>query len=154
VQIPELYEALFRGVIDAIFMANSAMVPLKWHEVGKSYLTLGNSVVFSQAVTLNLDTWNNLPEDIQQAFLDASLETARWSIDENVRVVKETYETFEKYGVDVVTLPEEETRAYCEILSKYSMAEWLNNAADRGVSGKAAIIQEYWDEMRWGRWTN
>lgn len=153
VQIPELYESLSRGVIDAIFMATSAVVPLKWHEVGKSYLTLGDSVVFSQAVTLNLDTWNSLPEDIQQAFLDASLETARWSIEENLRIVRETYATFEKYGVDLVILPEEETRAYCELLSSYSMAEWLRNAAARGVSDQAAVIQKYWDEMKWGRWT-
>jgi len=152
VQIPELYESLSRGVIDAIFMATSAVVPLKWHEVGKSYLTLGDSVVFSQAVTLNLDTWNNLPKDVQQAFLDASLETARWSIEENVRVVEETYAAFEKYGVDLVRLPEAETRAYCELLGRYSMMEWLNNAAERGVSDKAAVIQKYWDEMKWGRW--
>lgn len=152
VQIPELYESLSRVVIDAIFMAASAVVPLKWHEVGKSYLTLGDSVVFSQTVTLNLDTWNSLPGDIQQAFLDASLETARWSIEENSKTVKETYAAFEKNGVDLVTLPEEETRAYCELLSSYSVAEWLVSAADRGVSDQAAVIQKYWDEMKWGRW--
>jgi TRAP-type C4-dicarboxylate transport system substrate-binding protein len=150
VQIPELYESLSRGVIDAIFMATSAVVPLKWHEVGESYLTLGDSVVFSQAITLNLDAWNSLPEDIQKVFLDASLETARWSIEENARVVKDTYGAFEQYGVDLVILPPEETRAYCETLSEYSMAEWLSNASERGVSDKAGVIRKYWDEMKWG----
>ena len=65
VQIPELYEALSRGVIDGIFMATAAVIPLKWFEITKCHLKLGENTVLSQAITLNLNTWKKLPEDVQ-----------------------------------------------------------------------------------------
>jgi TRAP-type C4-dicarboxylate transport system substrate-binding protein len=154
VQIPELYEALSRGVIDAIFMATAAIVPLKWYEVGETYLTLGDNVTVSMPITLNLNTWNSLPADVQQAFLEASEETARWSIEEIELIVEETHEMFELSGVDIVDPPRDEVNKFWEEFARVATQDWLDNAKEKGVGEQAAVIQKYWDDMKWGKWTN
>jgi TRAP-type transport system periplasmic protein len=153
VQIPDIYESMSRGVIDTIFMANSAVISLKWYELGKTHLSLGDNNVLSQALTLNLDTWNSLPADIQQIFIDASKETAQWSINEAVKIQEATYQAFEKSGVNIVTLPDEDRTRFFETLFKYSTQNWLDVCKKKGVGDKAPVIQKYWDEMKWGRWS-
>lgn len=151
VQIPELYESLSRGVIDAIFMATAAVVPLKWYEVGKSHLVFGDNFVISQPITLNLDKWNSLPADVQQAFIEASRETALWSLEEDRRRTQETYDTLKQAGVEIVELSKEESNAFFESLARYVNEDWLKNAENRGVSDKAAVIEKYWADMKWGK---
>lgn len=152
VQIPEIYESMSRGVIDTIFMADSAIIPLKWYELGEIHLSLGDNNVLSQALTFNLDKWNSLPEDVQQAFIEASWETSQWSVGESARTQKETMEMLEKSGVKIVTLPQEDINRFFEVLFKYSIENWLETCRDKGVEDKAKVIQKYWDEMKWGRW--
>lgn len=152
VQIPEIYESMSRGVIDTIFMANSAVISLKWYELGKTHLSLGDNNVVSQPITFNLDKWNSLPVDIQRAFIEASEETAHWSISEAKRIEQETYEALKKYGVNIVQLPTEEIELFFETLFRHSLENWLEICGKKGVADDAAIIQKYWDVMKWGRW--
>lgn len=152
VQIPELYEALSRGVIDAIFMATGANVPLKWYEISKSHLILGDVVVCSQPIAFNLDTWNSLPDDVQQAFLDASLETAMWSIEHDKEIAEMTYEVFGEAGVDVVSLPQEEVDTWFAAVEKHAIAVCLENCRAAGVEDEVNVLLPYWREMMWGRW--
>lgn len=152
VQIPELYESMSRGVIDAIFMADAAVIPLKWYEVGKTHLAFGDNFGVSQPITLNLDTWNRLPADVQQAFIEASAETALWSIELDQCNQENTYNMFEKAGVEIVNLSPKESNAFFEELTRYATDDWLENAQDRGVENEAAVIQKYWNDMKWGNW--
>ena len=152
VHIPELYESLSRGVIDAIFMATAAVIPLKWFEVGKTHLVLGESVVHSQPLAFNLDVWNRLPSDVQQAFIEASLDTAHWSVQHDREVVNKTYETFKKAGVPVVQLTEKEQNRFFEVISRHAMENYLDNAKKAGFGKEAKVVQKYWDKMKWGKW--
>ena len=152
VHIPELYEALSRGVIDAIFMATAAVIPLKWYEVGRTHLVLGESVVHSQPLAFNLNVWNRLPSDVQQAFIEASLDTAHWSVQHDIEVVNKTYEAFKKSGVPVVKLTKKEQNRFFEVISRHAMEEYLANAKETGVEDEAAVIQKCWDQMKWGKW--
>jgi len=152
VQIPDIYESMSRGVIDTIFMANSAVISLKWYELGKTHLSLGDNNVVSQPITINLDTWNSLPADIQQVFIDASKETSEWSISEALKIQQETNEAFKKSGVNIVELSPDDISLLFETIFKYSTKNWLEVCTKKGVADKASVIQKYWDEMRWGRW--
>ncbi len=154
VQIPELYESLSRGVIDAIFMATAGVVPLKWYEVGKTQLVLGDNFAISQPVTLNLDTWNRLPADVQQAFIEASRETAQWSIEADQRNIQNAYDTLKKAGVDIVQVSDEESNAFFKSLASHANEDWLENAKKCGVGDQAAVIEKYWNDMKWGKRAN
>lgn len=152
VQIPELYEALSRGVIDAIFMATAANVPMKWHELGKVHLQIGVNTILSAPLAFNLDVWNRLPADIQKAFMDAAWETAQWTVQATEENLKGTYKAFEEKGAEVIYVSDEESVAFFEVLFKHSTNNWLNICKAAGVEKDAKVVQKYWDEMKWGKW--
>jgi TRAP-type transport system periplasmic protein len=151
VAIPELYEGLSRGVIDIIFMATAAVLPLKWNEVGKSHLYFGDNTVISTPLAFNINSWNRLPEDIQKIFIEASRETAQWSINENDKFVKMTYGAFKKAGKPVVLASKADRGHFFNVLFKYQEENNKKIAKAAGVEKEAAIIQSYWNEMRYGR---
>lgn len=152
VQVPELYEALSRGVIDAIIMGTAAILPLKWNEIAKAQLVLGENVTFSQPLTLNLDVWNRLPGDVQQAFMEASLETAQWTIGGEKAMTEKTYATLKESGVPVVRVSAKEDKLFWDIDGRLAMEMYLSNAKKMGVKDQAAVIQKYWADMRVGKW--
>jgi len=152
VQIPELYEALSRGVIDAIFMATAANVPLKWHEIGKVHLAIGVNTIVSAPLAFNLDSWNRLPADVQQAFWEAAWETAQWTAQATEENLKNTYKAFEGVGAKVVFVSDKESVAFFKVLFKHSINNWMNICKAAGVEKDAKVVNKYWDEMKWGKW--
>lgn len=152
VQIPELYEALSRGVIDAIFMATAANVPLKWHEIGKVHLQLVDNTILSTPLAFNMDSWNRLPADVQKAFIEAAWETAQWTVEATEMNLKGTYKAFGDKGAKVVKISQKESEAFFKVLFKHSVNNWLNICKTAGVEREAKVIQKYWDEMKWGKW--
>jgi len=152
VQIPELYEALSRGVIDAIFMATAANVPLKWHEIGKVHLQFVDNTVISTPLAFNVNSWNRLPTDVQKAFMDAAWETAQWTVQQTEIHLKHTYEAFKEKGAEVIKISKQDSEAFFKILFKHSINHWTNISKAAGVEEDAKVIQKYWDEMKWGRW--
>jgi TRAP-type C4-dicarboxylate transport system substrate-binding protein len=152
VQIPELYEALSRGVIDAIFMATAANVPMKWHELGKVHLAIGVNTIVSAPLAFNLDSWNRLPADVQKAFWEAAWETAQWTAQATEENLKNTYKAFEGVGAKVVFVSDKESVAFFEVLFKHSINNWMNICKAAGVEKDAKMVNKYWDEMKWGKW--
>lgn len=151
VAIPELYEGMMRGVIDNIWMATSASIPLKWYEVAKTNLVIGELNALSQPMAINLDTWNSLPKDIQQAFIDASNETAEWSVTNDKEMIDGTFAVFKENGVGVVELSDDDVVKFYQILAKYSLEDWEKLCADAGLSSEADTIYKYWQDMMWGK---
>jgi TRAP-type C4-dicarboxylate transport system substrate-binding protein len=152
VQIPELYEALSRGVIDAIWMTTAAIVPLKWYEIAKTQLVLGQNAMNNVPLTFNLDTWNRLPGDIQQVITESARETAQWSVQLNEELLKMTYAKLEEEGVRIVKISDEESDTLFKVLLKQNKDNCLNIAKAAGVEKDALVIFKYWDEMKWGKW--
>jgi TRAP-type C4-dicarboxylate transport system substrate-binding protein len=151
VQIPELYEGMMRGVIDAIFMATAAAVPLKWYEIAKTNLVIGNLIACSQPIAINLKVWNSLPSDVQKAFIEASRETALWSVTHDKEIIDGTYALFEQSGVKIVQLPQAEVDLFYETLVKHSVEDWQKTCEAAGLKDEAAVILKYWQDMIWGK---
>ena len=152
VQVPELYESLSRGVIEGIFLTAAAVVPLKFIEIGKAQVVFGPNSMNNSPLAFNLDSWNRLPKDVQQAFIEASWETAQWSVQSTDNFIKGTYEQLEKKGARLVKISKKESDAFFGVLFKYATEEWLAKAKAAGVEKDSATILKYWDQMKWGKW--
>lgn len=147
VAIPDLYESLMRGTIDAIWMATAAAIPMKWFEVAQTNLVIGELNVCSQPLAFNKDFWDDLPKDVQQAFIKASEETAIWANQKDEEDINATYAMFEENGVDVVELPAADVELFYKTLAKYSIAESLKGAEEAGLKEEAELILEYWEPL-------
>ena len=79
-QLPysEVYMALKTGVVDGQDNAVSNIWDYKIYEVQK-YLTISNYATGPDPFMINLDWYNNLPEDLQQIFDQVAVETMKYS---------------------------------------------------------------------------
>lgn len=136
----EAYEALSKGVVRGNLGPVEILKGWKNAEV-TDYVTqtpfLYNTLFF---VTMNQDTWNSLPSDVQQAIekvngeyfekvamglWDKQNEAAlQWAVDET--------------GIEVITLPEEEANRWVALV-KPIQEEFVANMNDKGLDGRTIL---------------
>ncbi len=85
--LPEAYTSMQTGVYDGWIMFPSAWVNLKLHEVGPYYTLIGFGTITWHMLTMNLDTFNGLPPEVQEIVV----ETAKDFEEEVGRVNRERY---------------------------------------------------------------
>lgn len=137
--IPDGYENLSKGVVDAATMAFNPTVAMRWYEVAKNYLML-DTYVAGNPFTLNQNTWNSLNADEQALFREAaeaattySLDLANDGYDANMKILTDA-------GVTVNTISEEEGRLWYETLFSYQVTNCRNTASGLGVSENMETI--------------
>ena len=150
IQVPEMYEALSRGVVDALSMSLGPMVMLKWHEVSKSYMTK-NAFAAGQPIVVNLDLWNSLPDDIKQVFHEAAISSMEFSIKLDEQITNKNLEAFKESGLTIEGLPLEEQKKLYELWYKNNVKEWMGKCERAGVASEAEVMLKYIDELTWGK---
>ena len=70
--LPEAYTGLTTHVYEGWIMFPSAWVNLKLYEPGPFYTLIGFGSITWRALTINLDTWNRLPADVQEIMLEVA----------------------------------------------------------------------------------
>ena len=106
--IGELYEALDRGLVEGGTIGGGAQLAVQfgWHEHFK--YVVKQSVGSGQLMFLmNLDSWNSLEPDIQEAVLDGMVLANHRAASEFFRLDQEALQEMEDIGVEIVTLTPE-----------------------------------------------
>jgi TRAP-type mannitol/chloroaromatic compound transport system substrate-binding protein len=106
--IPELYEALDRGLVEGGTIGGGAQLAVQfgWHEHFK--YVVEQSVGSGQlAWVMNLDAWNSLTPDLQQGVLDGVTLANHWAAKEFFRLDQEALQVMADSGVEIVTLTPE-----------------------------------------------
>lgn len=149
-QVSEMYEAMQKGIIDGAYTGTDTLTGFSLAEVAKYVIHQDNlgkvgTIVFA----MNNDKWNSLPADLQQIITDVSnemyeAEAKAWYHSD---LYLEGY--FESLGGTIITIDEENSKAFSEILDPV-VAKYAENT---GVPAEtmAAYDQfiaeriEYWD---------
>ena len=140
--VPELPQALQKGVVDGALIPWEIIAPLKIHEQteyqieGADGERLGTSTF---QVSMNKARWESLPDDVKQSFRDASgeewlVELGRiWraSDDAGIKMATESGNTH-------IVLSEEETEAFREALAPV-VDRWIGEASSAGIDGAALV---------------
>lgn len=148
-QIPDMYESLSRGVVDALTMALSPMAILKWHEVSKCYMSLNENAV-GQPICVNLDTWKSLPPDLQKIFQGAADATTAFSIEFTEKSLEQVRQTFRDAGLVVGKLNKEDTELLYRLNHESQISDMRENAAKAGKSAEAEIIIKHVNQLLFG----
>lgn len=148
IQIPDMYEALSRGVVDAITMALAPMAILKWHEVSKCYMSL-NEYIAAQPICINLDTWNRLPADLQKIFKEAADASKAFSVEFTEKSSAKVLQTFRDSGLTVGKLNAKDTETLYKINFDADVARMRETSAKLGKSKEAEIIIKYVNQLIW-----
>lgn len=72
--LPSYYNSVATGLTDGMITFESALASYKFYEVASVITKLNFGAQSSSALTINLDTWERLPEDVKSVFLDVAVE--------------------------------------------------------------------------------
>lgn len=99
----EIYNGLSQGVVDGQFNPLRNILDQQLYEV-QDYLTITNHAFYTGFLVVNLDTFNNLDEELQQVFIEAgekaSEATRAYSNDVFEEDLAEARELFEEVSTD------------------------------------------------------
>ena len=140
--VPELPQALSRKVVDGALIPWEIIPPLKLQELTKYQIEGGDSVRFGNTVfqiSMNEDSWNNLPPDLRQVVSDHAGE-AWW------REIGEIWTGTESGGLNValkagnehIKLSDAEIARFREKLDPV-VERWIAEVGEKGVDGRALV---------------
>jgi TRAP-type C4-dicarboxylate transport system substrate-binding protein len=140
--VPDLPQALARKTVDGALIPWEVAAPLRLQEQtdyqieGADLSRFGNTTF---QVSMNLDRWNGLPDDIKQAFTDASDEA--W-LAEVGRIWRKNDDDviaiFVAAGNTHVVLTEEETSAFEAALAPV-VDRWVADVTAQGIDGAGLV---------------
>ena len=129
--MPATVEALQKGVVKGLFSSLEAMKDFKFAETCK-YVTITDTVIYPFAVVMNMDSWNKLPEDVQQVMDDLRVEQSEWTgtyMDNHAKAAMEWAKT--EQNVEVITLSAEEKAKWDAKLLPLT-EKWTVDAKSKG----------------------
>jgi TRAP-type C4-dicarboxylate transport system substrate-binding protein len=140
--VPELPQALARGVVQGALIPWEIAAPLRLQEQTRFQIEGHDKTRFGTTVfqvSMNRGTWDALPEDIQQAFLDASDEDWLVEVGEIWRGADDdVIAMLTDAGNTHVTLDEGETEAFLEALEPV-VDRWIEDVSAQGVDGATLV---------------
>lgn len=142
--VPDIPQAFSKGVVDGALIPWEIIPALKLQDQteyqieGIDKTRLGTTTF---QVSMNLDKWNSLPEDIQKAFLDNSGE--EW-----VKKAGDIWRQIDENGIKVATdagnkhiqLTQEETDAFKTVLEPV-VDRWVKEVGGKGIDGAALVAK-------------
>jgi TRAP-type C4-dicarboxylate transport system substrate-binding protein len=140
--VPELPQALQRGVVQGALLPWEVAAPLRLQEQTDYQIEGADNARFGTTVfqvSMNQGTWESLPEDIQQAFLDASDEDWLRELGDIWREADETViDMLTSAGNQHIVLSEEETATFMETLRPV-VDRWIEDVSAQGIDGTALV---------------
>jgi TRAP-type C4-dicarboxylate transport system substrate-binding protein len=140
--VPELPQALSRGTVEGALIPWEVAAPLRLQEQTEYQIEGAGKARFGTTtfqVSMNQARWDALPDDIKQAFTDASGEAwlaelgEIWRRNDDVVI-----EQFVEAGNHHITLTEAETAAFDEALAPV-VDRWIDDVSAQGIDGAALV---------------
>jgi TRAP-type C4-dicarboxylate transport system substrate-binding protein len=138
---PDRYTQLMTGVLDVSLLPVDVHMSLKLYEVAKHWTISNIGAFVPEPNNMNLDTWNDLPADIQKIMMDTGEEVAI----EHTAILKgsrqDAFAEMEKAGVIIHTMSDEERAKWAEQYPDVP-GEWAAEVAAKGYPAYE-MVQRY-----------
>lgn len=108
----DAYTSLQTGVYEGWIMYPDALVSFKLIEVAKYFSDMNFGVIAFPLLTINLDTWEELPADVQDILLEVGRDWNVHNAEQTAQKQVAAYETMRAQGVTVTEVPLEQKKAW------------------------------------------
>lgn len=140
--LPEVYEALERGTIDAVTgLPYHLVVAFKLQEAAKYLVNPSIGCYASGGYFMNLKTWNKLPDDVKQIITKVNDEFPDVAAKMSNEQLKQTTETLLKAKVDIYSLPPDEVAKWKAVLVPAVYDDWIKQMESKGLPGKETLAK-------------
>ncbi len=141
----EVYTSLEKGVIDAsdytVFATNQAQ---GMNDIARFPIYPGFHSMPTMQVTMNLDTWNSLPDDLKKVMRSTVDRFATYMVEEHAKLDRAAVKEAKAKGIEVISWPPEEVAKFREI-AKTQWPKWSNSPIAKEW---AQAVAAYWDSKK------
>lgn len=145
--LPVYYNGIKTGVTDGAIVPGTGIVPFKLHEAAPYVTKVGLGGGITGALTMNKNTFDKLPPELQQMFLDLGQEYGELVAK---RITGFHNAVFNKIlpegGAKVTTLPLEEQKKWAAGLPDLA-GEWVEQMKAKGLPGEL-VMKTYMEGVR------
>lgn len=132
--ITEAYTSFQTGVYDGVIFYPVSFYKAKLHEVCPYYTKVGFGATAVSAITVNLNTWNKLPEKVQTIFQEVALEYEAQIGELHKQHDAESLKKMEEEGAVISNFPQEERVKWANAMSNIPKAR-AEEADQQGLPG-------------------
>nr|MBO2513120.1 C4-dicarboxylate ABC transporter substrate-binding protein [Gammaproteobacteria bacterium] len=140
------YTQIQTGVADGVLTILTGAPPYRIHEVAPYITLVGIGAQLTGGMSINLDTWSSLPEDVQKVLRELGEEYSRAVAAELESRFERGLEQMQAEGAIVYELPLEERLKWLERLPNIA-GEWAEATEKRGYPAKQ-VLRIYMDAVR------
>jgi TRAP-type C4-dicarboxylate transport system substrate-binding protein len=137
--MPATPEALQKGVVKGLLSSLETLKDFKFAEMCP-YVTLTNTAIYPFAVVMNMDSWNSLPEAVQNVMNNLILEQSQWTgyymdnhVNDSIAWSKKTH------NVEFIELPAAEKAKWDQRLQPLK-EQWTAEAKRKGLPAEAIMF--------------
>ncbi len=141
--LPTYYTDVQTGVSDGVLSLALGALPIKLYEVAPYIARFDGGSVFSGAVAINRDTWDSLPEEVQNAMVEAGKYYTESHGQDLVDRHEFALNKMVELGATIVEMPEGETAKWVGKLPDIA-GDWAAPLEERGIPAReflAAYMQ-------------
>ncbi len=140
------YNKLKTGVVDSAMVWAEASVTFKLTEVAPHMLKADIGSVNSKAITMNVDTWNKLPDEVKTAIAEAAIAYRDHVGKAALAKASGSYEAYKSGGGTIIQMSADERDQWVKTMPNVAK-DWSESLEKKGIPGKA-VLKAYMDEMR------
>ncbi|WP_269585398.1 C4-dicarboxylate TRAP transporter substrate-binding protein [Roseibium sp. Sym1] len=144
--LPTYYTDVQTGVSDGVLSLALGALPIKLYEVAPYIARFDGGAVFSGAVAINRDTWDGLPEEVQNAMIEAG----KYYTESHGKDLVERHEfalnKMVELGATIIEMPDGETAKWVNLLPDIA-GEWAGPLEERGIPADA-FLAAYMEGLR------
>ena len=119
---PEIYSAMQRGVVDGFVYPNLGVTDLALQEVTK-YRVIPGFYQIEFVTLVNLDTWNKLPQDLQEIMETIAVEQEKSTAQSFGKLIADEDSLRKSQGMEDITLPDAEAKKLLDAAEETGWAE-------------------------------
>lgn len=144
--LPTYYTDVQTGVSDGVLSLALGALPIKLYEVAPYIARFDGGAVFSGAVAINRDTWDGLPEEVQDAMIEAGKHYTASHGQDLVDRHEFALNKMVELGAEIIEMPEGETAKWVGMLPDIA-GEWAAPLEERGIPAND-FLAAYMDGLR------
>ncbi|WP_300458124.1 TRAP transporter substrate-binding protein DctP [Desulfobacula sp.] len=135
VPMPEVYDALSKGIFDGGCFATAPVMGYKLYEVCKfkSTIRLGMG---GPIWVMKKSVFEKLPDQMKKVIQDVSLEMAKHMAEKEVEFLKKADDAFKSAHVKILNFPAEDQREYEKIAVMPVIEDWIKDKEKKGLEGR------------------
>jgi len=143
--LPNFYNMLQTGVVDAAMLWPEAAMTFKIYEVAPYMLKVDLGAVNSKTVTVNKAVWDKLPDEVKSVLQTVAVEYRDQVANVAMDRAASSLDAFKEAGGTVVVLPEDQRAAWADAMPNIAQ-EWAAALDKKGAPG-TAMLGSYMEKL-------